>query len=98
MLQKHTLKGGLDLAQMKFTRLLEDLISARNQSSIAEDIGVDSSTLSRFRSGESGLKADSLDRLCANLGLVIITQKDLDDLENALILITEKWKDSRSRG
>ena len=42
---------------------------------IAQDTGIDESTLAKFYHGHRGLSLDNLDRLCAYLGLRIVMDR-----------------------
>lgn len=49
--------------------------SGRTRYRIAQDTGIDESTLAKFYHGTRGLSLDNLDRLCEYLGLRVVMDR-----------------------
>ena len=82
---------------MRFTELLGSLISKHGQGTLADMIGVDGSTISRFRSGQGTINVASLEKLFEIARVEIVPKDDLDGFENVLSFVTKLWNRERMK-
>jgi hypothetical protein len=82
---------------MHFSELIEGLVTKHGQGTLADIIGVDGSTLSRFRSGQGTINILALQKIFDLAGVVIVSKEDLDGYENSLSFVTKLWNQERSK-
>ncbi len=82
---------------MTFQELVAELVNRHGQGSLADMIGVDGSTMSRFRSGQGTINISSLDKMFEVARVEIITKEDLDGFENVLAFVTRLWNRERTK-
>lgn len=82
---------------MHFTELVEGLVTKHGQGTLADMIGVDGSTISRFRSGQGTINVLALQKIFDLAGVVVISKEDLDGYENSLSFVTKLWNRERMK-
>ena len=82
---------------MTFQELIAELVNRHGQGTLADMIGVDGSTMSRFRSGQGTINIASLEKLFEIARVEIITKQDLDGFEYVLSFITGLWNRERTK-
>ncbi len=80
---------------MTFRDLITDLISKYGQGTLAEKVGTDDSTLSRFRSGAGALSMAVIENLIKEAGAVLVQGEDLERLQDALAVMSDLWRKAR---
>lgn len=80
-----------------FTEFLNRLVGEIGQGTLADQIGADGATLSRFRSGQGSLSMEAVDKLLDVGNAVIIQRTEWEKLEGALETISDLWKIERKR-
>ena len=78
-----------------FEIFLGELIDKIGQGTLADKIGVDPATLSRFRSGQGTISIKDLEKLLALGDGAIISRSQLRKMEDALEVVSDLWKKSR---
>lgn len=89
---------------MKSKDILDILIIKYGQAVLAEKLGIIESSLSKARSGEYGMKLDSLDKAMDLAGVVLVPKdvmeeltRERKELEEAVLTITDRWRRERER-
>lgn len=82
---------------MTFQELIAELVNRHGQGTLADMIGVDGSTMSRFRSGQGTINISSLDKMFEVARVEIITKEDLDGFEYVLSFVTSLWNRERTK-
>ena len=80
---------------MTFRDLITDLISKHGQGTLAEKVGTDDSTLSRFRSGQGALSMAVMENLIKEAGAIVLPLEDHRGLEDALARMSSLWLKER---
>lgn len=75
---------------------ITDQVNRHGQGTLADKIGVDGSTLSKFRSGDGALRLEPLEELLEQGGAVITTKADIKRLEDAFETATDLWKAAKN--
>lgn len=76
---------------MRYRDLLTDLVSKYGQGTLAEKVGTDDSTLSRFRSEQGSLPLKVIEAIAAEAQAIIIPVEEFERLKDALALMSEMW-------
>ncbi len=82
---------------MQFVELIEKLVNEHGQGTLADMVEVDSSTLSRFRSGQGTINITVLQKILDVAEVGIISRKDLAGYEDTLSFITDLWNRERAK-
>jgi len=86
-------KGNLAIRE-----IITDAVSeVGTQGALAQEAGIDASQLTRFLSGESGLKIESLEKIMAIGKCVIVTKEHLQNLETTAETLGKLWSAERAR-
>jgi transcriptional regulator with XRE-family HTH domain len=80
---------------MKFSEMLEDLVSGRSQTVVAEEAGMDQSKLSRFKNGEGTLSLKDIDKLMELADASVITRRQEKNLTTTIFTLAELWKGAK---
>jgi hypothetical protein len=80
---------------MTFRDLITDLISKYGQGTLAEKVGTDDSTLSRFRSGQGALPMPVIENLIKEAGAILAQGEDIERLHDALAVMSDLWRKER---
>ena len=78
-----------------FEIFLNELIDKHGQGTIADKLGIDSATLSRFRSGQGTISLKDLEKVLKLGDGAIISRSQLRKMEDALEVVSDLWKKSR---
>lgn len=78
---------------MKFSDAIIELIDKHGGKVVADEIGVDNSALSRFRSGHTGMTLEKLDRLLQFSGYTLMTKNHHRDTKKAVVTIAAMLKE-----
>lgn len=81
----------------QFSDLLNRLVSEKGQGSLADELRIDGSALSRFRSGQGCAPIGVVDQVLDLGNAVIISRQELKRLEDALETVSDLWKEERKR-
>lgn len=81
----------------QFSDLLNKLVAEKGQGTLADQIHVDGSALSRFRSGQGCAGIGVVDQVLDVADAVIISRQELKRLEDALETVSDLWKAGRKR-
>jgi len=84
----------------QFSDFLNMLVAERGQGKLADELKVDPSILSRFRSGQGAMSLEHIDGILTIGDAIIISkseyEKEIRQREDALALISDLWKESRA--
>jgi hypothetical protein len=97
-----------DLTGMELRDIIDNLVSANGQTTIAAKMDIDPSILSRFRSGQGALSMAHLSKLFELAGVLLIQRDayiqeqqkwmmELRKTEDALLIMSRKWEQERTR-
>lgn len=78
-----------------FEIYLSELIDKMGQGTLADRLETDSSTLSRFRSGQGNISLKTVEKALALGDAVIISRSRLRRVEDALEVVSDLWKQAR---
>ena len=78
-----------------FEIYLSELIDKMGQGTLADKLETDSSTLSRFRSGQGNIHLQTIDKALELGDAVIISRSRLRRVEDALETISTLWMQAR---
>lgn len=78
-----------------FEIFFSELIDKMGQGTLADKIGEDSSTISRFRSSQGTIKIQTIERILELGDGVIVNRAEFRKLEDALEVISDLWKKAR---
>jgi len=78
-----------------FEIFLAELIDKHGQATLADKLGIDAATMSRFRSGQGTISLKDLERVLRLGDGAIISRSQLRKMEDALEVVTDLWKKSR---
>jgi hypothetical protein len=81
----------------QFSDLLNRLVSEKGQGSLADELRIDGSALSRFRSGQGCAPISVVDHVLDIGNAVIISRQELKRLEDALETVSDLWKAERKK-
>jgi transcriptional regulator with XRE-family HTH domain len=79
---------------MNVQELITELVNRHGQGTLADMIGVDGSTMSRFRSGQG---TTSLEKLFELARVELVPRADLEGFEYVLSFVTNLWNRERSK-
>ena len=82
---------------MNLTELLNELVDRMGQGTLADQCGMDDSTLSRFRSGNGSISLRHLEKIFEVANVVVISRSRLRKIEDALEVVTDLWKEERRK-
>lgn len=82
---------------MKFSEMLDDLIAHYTQTTVANEIGVDSAKLSRFRSEKEGLSIKQIEKLMQLSKSEIISAEQCDGMATTIFTMAELWRQERRK-
>ena len=82
---------------MKFQDLISEMVNRHGQGTLADMIGVDGATMSRFRSGQGTINVASLEKLFEVAGVEIVTKEDLEGFEHVIAFVTNLWSRERAK-
>ena len=74
--------------------LLHDLISKHGQTTLANQIGIDSSALSRFKNGEGNISLEHLEKLLSEADVILIERERYKRIIHSIITMNEFLKES----
>ena len=80
---------------MTFRDLITDLISKYGQGTLAEKVGTDDSTLSRFRSGQGALPLQAIENIIKEAEAMLARGEDIEKLYDALAVMSDLWRKER---
>lgn len=81
-----------------FSEFLNGVVGKMGQGSLADALGVDGSTISRFRSGQGPLCLEKIDKIFEIGNACIITREEKQRLEDALETVSDLWRRERRKG
>ena len=80
---------------MKIENIVEEAITrAGGCKQLADDMQVDPSVISRFRSGEGGMTMAKLNRLLDVAGMALVGQRDHKDMVTTLFTVARLYQQS----
>jgi len=82
---------------MNVQELITELVNRHGQGTLADMIGIDGSTMSRFRSGQGTINVTSLEKLFEIARVELVPRADLEGFEYVLSFVTNLWNRERSR-
>jgi len=62
---------------------------------LAQEIGISQSEITKFRSGDAGLKVHHLKKLFELSGMTLTTTKEKDDIINAALLFARLYQEKK---
>lgn len=80
--------------------MLRDLVNAASdkaggQGRLAAEIGIDGSQVTRFLSGEAGLKIEIIEKILKYTSVVLIQEKEIQELKSTAKSLAKLWAESR---
>jgi len=78
-----------------FEIFLGELIDKVGQGTLADKLGIDGSTLSRFRSGQGNISMQTVEKILAIGDGALVSRPELRKLEDALEVVSDLWKRAR---
>lgn len=82
---------------MNVQELISELVNRHGQGTLADMIGVDGSTMSRFRSGQGTINVTSLEKLFEVGKVDIVPRRDIEGFEYVLSFMTNLWNRERTK-
>ena len=80
-----------------FSELLNDLVGKMGQGTLADQLGIDGATLSRFRSGQGSISLSNVDKIFELAEACILPCAEQRRLEDALETLSELWRNERKK-
>ena len=78
-----------------FEIYLSELVDKMGQGTLADKLETDSSTLSRFRSGQGTISLKTIEKALTLGDAVIVSRGRLRRVEDALEVVSDLWKQAR---